>query len=298
MNRIARSLVRIFSDVPTADTIPADSIYNFSHTFALMAYVLLVMSVAFGVLLSMRWVGRSVRRETLTNAHMVISIMAIAAMVVHATIFLIVPFWEIHLGNLVIPFIGGTDSLGVGFGVLGLEAVIVVALTILIQRMLGYRRWLVIHRLAYVALGLVWLHVIVLEAQQAVSTAVAISLTGVLAAVLVFSFVILWARYTGNVPGASIPAGPVAAPGSSAGVRADVVDQLPLRSARVSDRAAHRQTRVTLRRIRKDDFGSKEDRSKPHTRSDGDEPIGDRPAEAPKPGTFRRRLGIRRERPR
>ena len=59
------------------------------------------------------------------------------------------------------PFTFWRDPIGVGVGVIGLEIMVAVALSIIVQRFLGYSRWRALHTLTYVAFTLVVAHVLI-----------------------------------------------------------------------------------------------------------------------------------------
>jgi DMSO/TMAO reductase YedYZ heme-binding membrane subunit len=135
-------------------------VHKIARLAALLAYVLMVAAVVFGVLLRTRFAQRHVKRQTLYGAHMVLALTAILFSLVHGATFVYQPVWHISAVNVVLPFVGGVQDVQVGFGILGLELAVAAGVSVWAQRRMGYRRWLRFHQGAYVAFVLIWLHIV------------------------------------------------------------------------------------------------------------------------------------------
>jgi ferredoxin len=61
----------------------------------------------------------------------------------------------------VVPFVDGKDPIGVGLATISTEMFIALALSVLIQKRLGYHRWRRMHAWAYVAFTLVGAHALI-----------------------------------------------------------------------------------------------------------------------------------------
>jgi len=80
---------------------------------------------------------------------------------VHALAQLAVPAGTVDVLDEWLPFANSRDPFGVGVGVISLEMLIALAVSVLIQRKLGYHRWRMLHVTAYLAFTLLCAHVLI-----------------------------------------------------------------------------------------------------------------------------------------
>ncbi|MDI2129466.1 ferric reductase-like transmembrane domain-containing protein [Yinghuangia seranimata] len=140
--------------------IPYDTgVHRIARLAALIAYVLMIATVVFGVMLRLRFMQRLVNRSTFYGAHMTLALTAVIFGGIHGLTFLYQPVWRIGWPQLTVPFLGGVQRVPVGLGILGTELAVAVACSVWLQRRLGYHRWLRTHQLAYAAFALIWLHI-------------------------------------------------------------------------------------------------------------------------------------------
>ncbi|WP_434614852.1 hypothetical protein [Arthrobacter sp. A5] len=66
--------------------------------------------------------------------------------------------------NALVPFVAGGDT-SVGLGIIGLDLGLAVAASIVLQRRLGYRRWHLVHYLAYGSFALSLIHTFTASAE-------------------------------------------------------------------------------------------------------------------------------------
>lgn len=126
-----------------------------------LAFVLLWLSVVWGVVLRNGWLATRIRRQTAYGIHQLLSVLGLTLSAVHASVRLAVPGGHLLPVHLFVPFGYWRDPIGVGVAVLGLEVLLAVAVTILFQRRLGYTRWRVLHRLTYPAFLLIVAHILI-----------------------------------------------------------------------------------------------------------------------------------------
>jgi predicted ferric reductase len=170
--------------------IPYDTgVHSIARLAAIIAYALMVATVVLGALLRLRLMQRTVNRTTMYGAHMTLALSALIFGGIHGVTFLYQPIWDIGLHQLVVPFSGGRQRLPVGYGILGTELGIAVGCSIWLQQRLGYARWLRFHQLAYVAFGLVWLHVLTVHPEPRHLNPVAVGIAAGAGACL-FAFLI------------------------------------------------------------------------------------------------------------
>jgi len=123
--------------------------------------ILLWLTVVAGFVLRNSWTQTRIRRPTIYAIHQAVTLVGLSLGVFHGVAQLAVPGSSIALLDLVVPFVDAEDPIGIGVAVAGLELVIVVVLSTLIQRRLGYARWRVIHTLGYAAFMLIVAHVLI-----------------------------------------------------------------------------------------------------------------------------------------
>ncbi|MFB7663637.1 ferric reductase-like transmembrane domain-containing protein [Kitasatospora sp. NPDC056138] len=173
--------------------IPYDTgVHRIARLAAIISYALMVATVVLGVVLRMRYFQRNVNRRTVYGAHMTIALSALIFGAIHGLTFTYQGVWEIGTANLLVPFTGGQQRIPVGLGVLGTELAIAVGCSVWLQQRLGYARWLTLHQWAYVAFGLIWLHVFTVHPEPRHFNPVAIGVAaGALTCLLAFLIRIL-----------------------------------------------------------------------------------------------------------
>lgn len=144
---------------PLAAGIPAHDVgvRQIAALSARLGYVLMCFTLCWGVLTTTGWVQRSTGRAGLRNSHMVLATLTLAFSVIHAASFWFLDEGGFGLVRLTVPLADGglpRHSLGI----IGLELMIVVAVTVGLRRWLTYRRWLRVHQLAYLAVALTVVH--------------------------------------------------------------------------------------------------------------------------------------------
>lgn len=116
-------------------------------------------TVVWGLFLITRLPERHIRRQTLYGAHMTLAILSLAASVVHAQVHFFRHDAYYTEAKIWVPWAGAKGD--VVPGIIGLEIVVLVALSIWFQRRAGYRRWSRFHWLAYPGFILIAIHSVV-----------------------------------------------------------------------------------------------------------------------------------------
>lgn len=151
-----------------------------------LCYGLMALTVCFGILTTTGIARRSVRRQTMYGGHMLLAVMTLTFGLLHAVAYVFQTGEHLSYLNAVIPFVGGGE-MEVAFGIVGLELAVAVAVSVWIQRALGYRRWHLVHYLAYVAFALSLLHVITTSAEVQALGLMGIAVAGCAGACLVLA---------------------------------------------------------------------------------------------------------------
>ncbi|MBP2477459.1 sulfoxide reductase heme-binding subunit YedZ [Crossiella equi] len=124
-----------------------------------IAYVLMCLTLCWGVFTSSGWVRRATGRQVVRSGHLVLATVTLAFVVSHGLTLLFLREQRFGLLSLVLPVAAGAPFRQV-LGALAVELMLVVALSALVRKVIGYRRWLWLHRLAYPAAAIGVLHAV------------------------------------------------------------------------------------------------------------------------------------------
>lgn len=130
-----------------------------SRSSGLVAYLLLWLSVALGLLITNRlsrlWPGG----PTAADLHQFTGLLGLAFAVFHAVVLLGDRYVGYSLLEVLVPFAGGSyRPLWVGLGQVGFYLSLVVAFSFYARRRIGYRAWRRLHYASFLAYLLVTLH--------------------------------------------------------------------------------------------------------------------------------------------
>ncbi|HVW43772.1 MAG TPA: ferric reductase-like transmembrane domain-containing protein [Amycolatopsis sp.] len=134
-----------------------DGLRTIAQLTARLAYVFMCLTLCWGVLTATGWVRNVTGRKALRGSHTALAMLTLAFGVVHAAGFYFLSNGALTLVYLMVPLAPGS-LLRHTLGVVGLELMIAVAVTAGMHRFTSYRRWLWLHRLAYVAIPLLAIH--------------------------------------------------------------------------------------------------------------------------------------------
>lgn len=124
---------------------------------ARLAYVLTCATLVWGVLVATGWLHRLTGRHATRSSHLVLATLAIAFGALHAAVFVFLTgATQFSVVDLTIPFADGLARHAAG--IVGIELMLAISLSLLVQRFMSYRRWLWLHRMAYPAVLLVIAH--------------------------------------------------------------------------------------------------------------------------------------------
>jgi ferredoxin/DMSO/TMAO reductase YedYZ heme-binding membrane subunit len=138
-----------------------EAVHMVAATVGFTSFFLIWLSVIWGLILRNGWLSTRLRHATIHGAHMIIAIMGLTLGWVHAFTQLAPPYATTHLVDVVIPFTNPTDPVGIGIGVIAIEIFLAAALSVMIQRRMGFNRWRALHALNHIAFLLVAGHVLI-----------------------------------------------------------------------------------------------------------------------------------------
>jgi sulfoxide reductase heme-binding subunit YedZ len=124
------------------------------------------------------WATSRLRHQTVYGIHMHLILLGLTLGITHGIVQMAAPYGKVRAIDVVVPFIDRADPIGVGLGVLALELMIATALSVLLQRRLGYGRWRALHSLGYLSFTMVAAHLLISGSElypPAVRTAIAAS---------------------------------------------------------------------------------------------------------------------------
>ncbi len=136
---------------------PSDYWYLARGTGA-VALVLLTVSVVIGIVGTLRVSAVRWPRFAVDTVHRDVSLLVIVLLVVHIVTSVLDGFAPISLIDSIIPLHSSYRSLWLGLGALSFDLLLALAITSLVRRRLGYRRWRAIHWLAYASWPIAVLH--------------------------------------------------------------------------------------------------------------------------------------------
>jgi sulfoxide reductase heme-binding subunit YedZ len=114
----------------------------------LTAYLLLTLSVVFGLVVKSRPVG-FVRPTTMTEAHRFITVLALSATAVHGIALALDTKIPFEVKELLVPGIAPYRALWVGVGIVAAELMLVIHLSFSLKRWIGTKNWRRLHWLTY-----------------------------------------------------------------------------------------------------------------------------------------------------
>ncbi|WP_210718014.1 ferric reductase-like transmembrane domain-containing protein [Amycolatopsis acididurans] len=146
------------SAMPLAQSASSDAgLRSVAQFSARLAYVFMCLTLWWGVLTATGWVRNITGRKALRGGHMMLAMLTLAFGVVHAAAFAFLSSDAFTVMQLTVPMTSGTLARH-AFGIIGTELMIAIAITAVMHRFTTYRRWLWLHRLAYLAIPLLVVH--------------------------------------------------------------------------------------------------------------------------------------------
>lgn len=138
-----------------------ESVHIVAATVGFTSLGALWFGILWGTILRSGWAISRVRHSTIYGIHMNVVLFGLWLAVVHALTQLAAPQGKVGWLDELVPFINEHDPIGIGMGVVALEMMLAFALSVVLQRRLGYHRWRTFHSFAYLAFTLAVGHVLV-----------------------------------------------------------------------------------------------------------------------------------------
>lgn len=143
-------MLSLLAQDPLVDAGYDAGIVEMSTFSAHLAYATMCLSLCWGAFTSMGWVNRFTGRQALKSSHMVFATLALAFAGVHGIAFTFLRNNPSNLFDLLVPF-NSSVKIPVTMGILAFEGMLVAAVAVGLKRWMVYRKWLLLHRIAYPA---------------------------------------------------------------------------------------------------------------------------------------------------
>jgi predicted ferric reductase len=133
-------------------------LWYLTRATGLVALVLLTLSMAFGLLSSVRYQRPAWPRFVTIGLHRNTSLLALAFTLIHIVTTVTDSFVPIHLQDVVIPFISAYRPLWLGLGAIAFDLMLALTITSLLRTRMSYRSWRLVHWTSYLCWPVAVLH--------------------------------------------------------------------------------------------------------------------------------------------
>jgi len=123
-----------------------------------LAYVLLTLGVAVGLVLKNRWQSTRWPRLVTNELHGYLNLLALVFVTIHVLAVLVDPFTRFGLAEVLVPLVSHYRPLWMGLGIVALYLLLAVWVSTKLRARIGYRAWRGIHLLAYGVWGAATVH--------------------------------------------------------------------------------------------------------------------------------------------
>jgi sulfoxide reductase heme-binding subunit YedZ len=133
-------------------------LWALARVAALSAYASLALALLTGIALRtavLDWLGTN---RALRSLHEYTTVLWIPLAAVHVLALLVDATARVTVVDVFVPFLASYGTLAIGLGTVSLDLLLVVTFTSLVKRRMRTEVWRWIHRVAYVAFALVFLH--------------------------------------------------------------------------------------------------------------------------------------------
>ena len=139
-------------------TLSENLTWYFIRSTGITAYILMTLSVLWGLALSSKVVKHWSPGMLSMMLHSGLSWMAVVMTIAHASLLMFDTYFTYQIPDLLIPFIGPYRPFAVGLGTIAFWGTLIVTLSFSFRKRLGNRLWKRIHYLSYGAFILVTAH--------------------------------------------------------------------------------------------------------------------------------------------
>ncbi len=141
-----------------ASLIPNSALWYMARGTGFVTVIMLTISVALGIVTTMRWSSVHWPRFITATLHRNVSLLSMVFLAIHVLSTLFDPVSPVHLLNAIVPFTGKYRPLGIGLGVVAIDLLAALIVTSLLRQRIGYRIWRAVHWSAYACWPVAMLH--------------------------------------------------------------------------------------------------------------------------------------------
>jgi DMSO/TMAO reductase YedYZ heme-binding membrane subunit/ferredoxin len=127
--------------------------------FASMAF--LWLAIMLGLALARGWTMTSMKHSSLLAFHGSAALIGLTLGIVHGFAQIAPADTSVRLVDVLVPFTNPVDPFGIGVGVIALEIMTALAISMTMQKLMGFHRWRALHSLAYAAYTLATGHILI-----------------------------------------------------------------------------------------------------------------------------------------
>jgi len=135
-----------------------DAMWAFGRASGIVAMVLLTVAVLLGIATRSGRPLPGLPRFSISVVHRNISLMSVIFLVLHITTLLLDGYAELHLTDVVAPFLGAEKPFWLGLGTVAFDLFLAVTVTGILHRQIGTRAFRAFHWLAYAMWPVAMLH--------------------------------------------------------------------------------------------------------------------------------------------
>lgn len=132
--------------------------WSVARTSGFVAYLLVAISICFGLVLSLRWRNHEWPRWATVDLHRHLTLLAIVFVGIHTFALWIDPFTKFTLIEIFVPFTTHYRPLWVAFGIVSAYLLVAIWLSEKIQKRVGYQWWRYLHYLTFTIYGMATIH--------------------------------------------------------------------------------------------------------------------------------------------
>jgi methionine sulfoxide reductase heme-binding subunit len=136
----------------------SDAVWYLMRGSGVTALILLTGVVVLGILTSRKASLPTLPRFATMALHRSISQLAVVFLLVHVATAVLDPYAQVGVVDVLVPFVGSGQALGLGLGTLALDALAAVIVSSLLMKHVKRRTWRAIHWLGYGVWPLAFLH--------------------------------------------------------------------------------------------------------------------------------------------
>jgi methionine sulfoxide reductase heme-binding subunit len=144
--------------VTTLGTSGPTALWYLARGTGIVSLLLLTLSVALGIVTTVRWSSARWPRFSISFIHRNVSLLAVVFLVVHIAANVIDGFALIGWKDAVVPFVSAYRPVWLGLGALAFDLLLALSITSLLRNRIGQRTWRAVHWLAYACWPVAVLH--------------------------------------------------------------------------------------------------------------------------------------------